>query len=256
MWWLVFPACTLAGESVELVTIEGGSFERGAGEWAPPEERPERTLTIGPFEVMRSEVTRELFREIVRRDPSPRDDCGPTCPVASVSFLDAVTFANRLSRRDGLTPAYVVKRNEVRWLPGADGYRLLTEAEWEYVANAGTDTVFAGGADPDRYAWTDRNLGGSPHPVCSLEPNAFGLCDLSGNVAEWVWDRYDPRAYAHATSTDPWGPETGTDRVHRGGAFDRHAIDARITAREHDEPSTRRPGLGFRLARSTRFPPP
>lgn len=237
-------------EGVELVRVPAGSFLRGSGQGAPIEERPQRPVTIRDLLVMRQEVTQGLWTRISGQNPSHYAACGERCPVEGITWSEAVTFANALSKREGLSPAYKVKKDgSVHWRPKADGYRLLTEAEWEYVARGGRRTTFAGGDDAGQVAWTRDNSGERTHPVCTRPANPLGLCDLSGNVAEWVWDWYAPDAYATARATDPTGPERGTVRSVRGGAHDRAADAARVSARSSAPPTTANGSIGLRLAR-------
>ena len=121
---------------------------------------------------------------------------GPTTRSSSVSWIDAVSYCNRLSEREGLEPAYDQKP-ETAELRQGNGYRLPTEAEWEYACRAGSLRRYSFGDDPtdlDRHAWYLQNSGDQTHPVGRLEPNAFGLFDMHGNVKEWCFDAFSPLA--------------------------------------------------------------
>ena len=186
----------------------------------------------------------------MQANPSRFQGCGGTCPVESVSWFDAVQFANRLSTREGLKPAYrVSSKGGVRWNRRADGYRLLTEAEWEYAARGGQPFPVAGG-EPADVAWTSENAGGSTHPGCTQAPNGLGLCDMSGNVREWVWDWYDADAYVSVPAEQTTGPEAGLLRVVRGGGWDLDASHARVARRDGRAPGDVSDGVGLRLGRS------
>lgn len=159
-------------------------------------------------------------------------------PVTDVSWLDAVRFCNRLSEEAGLRPCYTLGDDrdglEVTCDWSADGYRLPTEAEWEYACRAGTSAVRYG--ELDEIAWHRGNSGGEVHEVGTRAPNAWGLHDLIGNVWEWCWDLYDPEVY-------------GPYRVFRGGsAFD---VDraCRASCRRKSHPTFHIDDLGFRVAR-------
>lgn len=152
-----------------------------------------------------------------------------------MSWLDAILFCNNLSQRGGLTPAYVVNGDDIEWDTTADGYRLPTEAEWEFACRAGTSGPRYGSLDA--IAWYRNNCDGRVHEVGGKEPNAWGLYDTLGNVWEWCWDIYDPEVY-------------GTYRVLRGGGwFDEH-WSCRASVRRRSHPTYRIDDVGFRIARS------
>jgi len=135
-------------------------------------------------------------------------------------------------------------------VPGATGYRLPTEAQWEFAAKGGIhpgDFTFSGSDDPDEVAWHRDNSGGRTREVGGLAPNALGLYDMSGNVWEWVWDWWG--AYTSKDKTDPTGASSGSDRVICGGCWDVSAGFAHSVLRYFDYPSYRLNVLGFRLAR-------
>jgi formylglycine-generating enzyme required for sulfatase activity len=143
-------------------------------------------------------------------------------PVVLVAWDDAISYCNWRSEKEGLPPAYIIKGSEVRMDLSAKGYRLPTEAEWEFAARGGQDgarhyTKYAGSDDFDEVAWCSRNSGNGPHPVGQKRPNALGLYDMSGNVDQWCWDLYG--AYPSAPQVDPVGGHTGIGRVRRGGSW-------------------------------------
>lgn len=161
---------------------------------------------------------------------------GALLPATDVAWWDAVRFCNTLSQREGLRPAYTLGDDDsAAWARDADGYRLPTEAEWEYACRAGTDGPRYGALDD--IAWYRTTSDGRVHEVGTKAPNPWGLHDVIGNVWEWCWDLYDPEVY-------------GTYRVLRGGGwFDEH-WSCRASVRRRSHPTLRIDDVGFRLARS------
>ncbi len=171
-------------------------------------------------------------------------------PVTQVTWRDAVHFCNWLSEHEKFKPCYT-KDSAGNWilLAAGDGYRLPTEAEWEFACRAGTNTLFSFGDDPaqlDAYAWFAQNSEGRPQAVGRKRPNPFGLYDMHGNVLEWCHDYYAPDYYAQSPRLNPFGPDSGTAHVARGGSwFDRHGVDCRSAFRlAHAGRNDRR---GFRV---------
>lgn len=155
-------------------------------------------------------------------------------PVVSVSWLDAVRFCNAASKQAGFSPAYEVSEAEVAWQVSADGYRLPTEAEWEYSCRAGTIGPHYGLLD--KIAWTSQDNLDDPRPVGMKIPNGFGMYDMLGNVWEWCWDYLDPARY-------------GDYRVFRGGGYADKAWSVRASTRRGGAPGMHHSDLGFRIAR-------
>jgi formylglycine-generating enzyme required for sulfatase activity len=207
-----------------------------------------------------TEVTQGEWQAVMGSNQSHFTDCGENCPVEQVSWEDAVGYANALSRREGLPECYTPESTFTGL--GCRGYRLPTEAEWEYAARAGTtegdllptewEWKWAGttGATSGKLAdvaWFDENTNQTTRPVRQKLPNAWGLYDMRGNVWEWTGDWYDTYP---GTVTDPTGPALGSGRVFRGGSYDGHARCARTANRRYDAPDIRVSSLGFRLAKS------
>jgi formylglycine-generating enzyme required for sulfatase activity len=240
-----------------MVMVEGGTFLQGSAE-APyaTTERVHET-TVSSFLIASTETTQALWREVMSANPAKfkSDDR----PVDTVSWLDAVKFCNELSVRDGLTPAYVFVGSSVEWKRDADGYRLPTEAEWEYAARGGRygadaetplkKAPYSGGTDADAVAWFDRNSGKSSQPVARKAANQLGLFDMSGNVWEWCWDWYGE--YPKESGVDPIAPSNGSNvRVMRGGAWFTPLNLLRVTYRYWNAPTFKVNSVGFRLARN------
>ncbi len=229
---------------MEFVLIQAGTFQMGSPATEPgrdDDEGPVHQVTISQqFYLGKYEVTQGQWQAVMGNNPSTHSRCGRTCPVEMVSWEDTQAFIAALNRQED---AYV--------------YRLPTEAEWEYAARAGTQTVYHFGnaaSDLALYAWYgELELFGSIHPVGQKRPNAWGLHDMHGNVWEWVADWYDE--YPHGSVTDPRGPSTGALRVHRGGSWDDAAHLCRAATRRGESSTTRHfrgrsYDLGFRLART------
>ncbi len=206
---------------MRFVSLSGGEFTRGsdpAEQGHQPWEAPRHRAAVEPFLIAETEVT-EAHWQAVRGGTG-----GDARPRGSVTWCDAVQFANALSRVEGLTEAYSGAQNcaaggAVTWLPGADGFRLPTEAEWEFAARAGTATRFwSGDTDDDllRVGAVDRNAA-DREPVGRKAANAFGLYDVHGNVWEWVWDPFV--LYGDEPVPAPELAPGGARRVARGGGY-------------------------------------
>lgn len=173
-----------------LVPVPGGSATLGS----PPNEEGryadevQVNVTLPGFWIGRTAVTQAQWKSVMGNNPSRFNAGGDERPVESVSWHDVIGFCNTLSAKVGLPPAYAVEGKIVRWI-GGPGYRLPTEAEWEYACRAGT--TGSRYDNTDRIAWYHENSNGTTHPVAQKEPNAWGLYDMIGNVWEWCWDEYN-----------------------------------------------------------------
>ncbi|MEN3027601.1 MAG: SUMF1/EgtB/PvdO family nonheme iron enzyme, partial [Chlorobiota bacterium] len=243
-----------------MVLLPGGRFQQGSQRDLAEQPVREVELTV-PIWVCTTEVTQELWTAVMGYNPSWVRD--PRRPVENITWWEAVDFCNRLSLRHGLRPCYLRSGDSVIWDRAANGYRLPTEAEWEYACRAGTTTdTYAGdlrqpwgGCDEEEplleeLAWYCRNSNDRTHPVGQKRPNGFGLYDMLGNVAEWCWDWYSSTAYASTPAQDPAGPPLGDRRVVRGGAWSTGSFVVRSAARVPFSPWYRGPAVGFRLVRS------
>lgn len=191
------------------------------------------TVEVRPYLLAAVPVTASWYAHVTGGDPAPGDDR----PVVDVSWWDAVGFCNALSERSGLRPAYRLDpaAETVTWDEAATGYRLPTEAEWEYACRAGTSGPRYGGLDA--IAWYDANAADGPHPVGGKAANAWGLHDMLGNVWDWCWDHYDPDVY-------------GEYRVLRGGGWADAHWSCRASVRRRSHPRLRLDDVGFRVART------
>ncbi len=261
----------------EMVHIPAGNFMMGAledDEDAYDDEKPRHKVTLTrDFLMGKYAVTQALWQSVMGSNPSHRK--GANRPVECVSWFDCVAFCNKLSEQEGLTPAYDglgdyqvgddqnMGEDEIESLSAgitcnwnAKGYRLPTEAEWEYSARGGEYHKYSGSDNVDEVAWCDDNSGGQTHPVGQKKPNNFGLYDMSGNVWEWCWDRmeYDEEyeiggdsVYRHGPVTDPYGSAVGSRRVYRGGDWYGRPMFVLSSFRNDDDPAHRYGIIGFRI---------
>jgi len=195
------------------------------------------------------EVTQGEYQAVMGQNPS-RYKASADRPVERVSWLDAVRFCNNLSEREGEKRHYQIHSDKVT-VAGNNGYRLRTEAEWEYACRAGRSTVYPFGGDAGalgKYAWNGLNSEGKTHPVGQKWANAWGLYDMLGNVSEWCADGHEEHYYASSPAADPPGPSGASLRVFRGGCWGSLAWLCRPAVRGRAEPGGRSPNLGFRVA--------
>ena len=253
-----------------FVLLDPGTFTMGclAGRddvdgGCDADESPAHDVTLTRYTWMaQTETTQGQFEALMGYNPSYFSTdgvggyCGPDCPVETVSWHEAAAFANALTAGTGLTPCYTCTGSgETAECTPEDpyactGYRLPTEAEWEYAARAGQDYAFAGSDVAADVAWYDANSGGMTQPVAAaqVQANGWDLYDMSGNVQEWTWDWYAP--YLSPSVSDPAGPSSGASRVYRGGDWISPAGFAGVARRSPFAPGNRSYNLGFRLARS------
>ncbi len=203
------------------------------------DEGTQRTweVELDPFLLSSVHLTRADARAILGEVPEAA--AGPETPVTEISWNDSVRLCNRLSEAAGLRPCYSghagVDAEEVVVDGNADGYRLPTEAEWEYACRAGSTEPRYG--ELDRIAWHLGNSGDEIHDVGTRAPNAWGFFDMIGNAWEWCWDVFDPQVY-------------GPYRVFRGGGFADRPRGCRASCRRKSHPTLRIEDVGLRLART------
>lgn len=271
---------------LELVLIEPGEFNMGSPNGEPgrrADELEHKVYISKPFLMGAYEVAQDEFEKTMKASPSwfakkgggedkVRQFDTSRFPVERVTWFDAIEFCNRLSKQDGYEPYY--KMTEVKledgWIreakvvmAGGNGFRLPTEAEWEYCCRAGTTTPFHYGrastgvesnvkaVPPTGYAAPPRvpDLNRTAR-VGSYKPNRWGLYDMHGNVAEWCWDLYDKDYYANSPKSDPQGPDKGTHRILRGGNWLISNGSCRSASRFFHTPNEATYYGGFRVART------
>jgi formylglycine-generating enzyme required for sulfatase activity len=217
----------------EMVLVPAGTFTMGDRS-DRPDETP-HSISVGAFYVDKVPVTQELYEKVMGVNPSKRK--APKHPVERTQWTDAVRFCNKCSELDGLTLCYDLNTWECNF--AANGYRLPTEAEWEYACRAGSSGKYCfGDAENDlpQYAWFKSNSQGKPQPVGQKQPNHWGLHDVHGNVWQWCNDWYSESYYAESPADNPHGPAAGKMRVLRGGAWDSTADKCRSAYRHKEFP--------------------
>lgn len=246
------PSCAPEGMTpMRTVSVPAGTFTMGCDPMrdgvCQGDETPITPVTLTrPLLVGIYEVTQAEYEVLIRQNPSRLGGC-PSCPVEQVTWREALTWCNTRSEADGLTPAYDLDGEEVRWRSEANGWRLPTEAEWEYLARGGEEWPYAGSSRREDVAWYEGNSGGRHHPVGEKPANAFGLHDMSGNVWEWTWSRR--WTYPGTPLIDPEGGATGADGVVRGGAWADFASGTRVAYRGFPPITNKDVMVGFRVVR-------
>jgi formylglycine-generating enzyme required for sulfatase activity len=215
-----------------MVQLPGGRFTMGDKDEvdAVPHE-----VVVSSFCIDKYLVTQEEYERVMGKNPSRWK--ADKNPVEQVRWSDAVRYCNARSRAEGLEPCYDLETWQCNF--DAEGYRLPTEAEWEYACRAGTDTAYFFGDAPSKlpdYAWFEDNAGGQPRPVGQKLPNPWGLYDMHGNVWEWCNDFYKVDYYQQAPQENPKGPKTGETKVVRGGAWKFSADSCRSGYRYNEDP--------------------
>ncbi|HUU26709.1 MAG TPA: SUMF1/EgtB/PvdO family nonheme iron enzyme, partial [archaeon] len=214
-------------QGITLISLPGGSFQMGQ---EGTSSVPVHTVTLDPFWIAQTEVTQGQYRAVTGGNPSHFTG-NDSLPVETVNWDDAVRFCNYLSKLAGLDTCYNTRTRECDFTK--NGFRLPTEAEWEYAARAGTKFWYYTGyfeKDLARAAWYKTNSKGTTHPVAQKEPNVWGLYDMHGNVYEWCNDSWID--YTIESQTNPTGgPVTAITRIFRGGSYDSQAVASRSAAR-------------------------
>jgi formylglycine-generating enzyme required for sulfatase activity len=241
--------------SIYFIGVQGGSIERSGS----------ADMTVSSFRMSMNEITGEQYAAVVgRADPSGFAIIGGDNPVEQITWYDAVDFCNKLSVLDELIPVYTItNRTPLIGYPitaaavsadwSANGYRLPTEAEWEFAARGGNGhgiyyTNYSGSYEINDVAWYYFNSNDSTHPVGLRNANSLGFKDMSGNVWEWCWD-LETSLPLYGGHTDYRGAASGTNRVVRGGCWSDFSENCRVDVRASDDPSCWSQYTGFRVVR-------
>ncbi len=241
---------------IELIYMQGGTFNMGSidGDY---EEEPVHNVKINNIFIGKYEVTYSQYMEFVADTGMEyyarnkwRDD---NKPVINITWYDALEFCNWLSLKELYSPYYTIRDGSVYINPESNGYRLPTEAEWEYAASGGqmdNGTEYSGSNNPDTVSWYRDNSGRETHLIGGKVQNRLGLFDMSGNVWEWCWDWYDEDYYLNSTEISPIGPTMGYYKIVRGGSWDSDDFYLRCTARGFAAPDNYDTDIGFRVVRN------
>jgi formylglycine-generating enzyme len=282
---IIFPAAAEKNAQFKMpdnfILVEGGSFDmgdeigdgqKGNGE---NDEGPVHKMNVGSFWIGKFEVTQKEWAEITGEVPSDGAGTGDNFPVYHISWYDCIEYCNRVSEKAGLKPYYninkskkdkynVNKYDDIKWIvtvnEGSDGFRLPTEAEWEFAARGGLKskkTKYSGSNIINEVAVYEGNSGNKTSPVGSKKPNELGIYDMSGNVWEWCWDTYD--RYPGNTDKAKFYSKIENSkknymnyRALRGGAYNYEDVNCRVSNRTGHGANLRTDHYGIRLARSQR----
>lgn len=246
---------------LDMVKVEGGKFLMGSKDdnrIAENDEQKQHEVKVNSFEINKLEVSVWEWKDYCKKTKQemplkPTWGWSDNNPITNVTWYDAIKYCNWLSKEDGLTPAYKLAGPNVICDFNSNGYRLPTEAEWEFAAKGGNkskSSFFAGGNNSNDIAWFIKNSDRKPHSVGTKLPNELGIHDMSGNVWEWCWDWYNKDYYKIEDADNPKGPIRGEKRTVRGGSWDSQENYLRSANRISTSPDKTNEFYGFRIART------
>jgi sulfatase modifying factor 1 len=258
---ILFSGLTIAGEKtfittnldMEFVLVTGGTFKMGNNfdEAGFEDELPVHEVTVSDFYISTYEVTQSEWEAVMGSNPSTFK--GKMKPVENISWFDAIKFCNKLSIKEGLKPCYEIKRNNnvvCDWT--ANGYRMPTEAEWEFAAIGGNESqgyLYSGSNSIDEVGFYKGNSMSMSHQTGSKKPNELRIYDMSGNVWEWCWDWYT-NSYRDLITNNPRGVEFGVERCRRGGSWAQISKSSRSSNRLGTPPELKFNYVGLRLVKN------
>ena len=244
-----------------MVRVEGGTYKMGSKDsdkTADNDEQKQHDVTIKTFEISKFEVTVWEWKQYTKANKlkmplKPEWGWQDNYPINGITWEEAIAYCNWLSKKEKLQPVYSKQGPNYVCNFKANGYRLPTEAEWEFAAKGGIKSKgykFSGGNDANEVAWHKAISKNSPHTVGTKLPNELGLYDMSGNVWEWCWDWYNKDYYKIEKGDNPKGPEMGERKCVRGGSWDSQVNYLRPANRISTPQNKTHEFYGFRVARS------
>ncbi len=249
----------------DMVDVEGGEFYMGNINSGEADESPEHKITLSDFSVAKKEVTFDEYDLFCKNTSYPLPDDGGfgrgQHPVMNVSWMGAVLYCNWLSKKHRFDKYYLIESDSsgtvqfkgINTEGEGNGYRLPTEAEWEYMATGGAESegyAYAGSNVLQEVAWYAETTDARPHEVGTAKANELGIFDLNGNAWEWCYDYYGNNYYGKSPEENPTGPEEGDSRVYRGGSFNSAESFCRTTRRFNFAQNIHKGSVGFRLIKS------
>lgn len=246
----------------EMILVEGGKYMMGSNSTLAANEKPAHEVMVNSFYMAKTECTFQEFDAFCKATGwrLPDDDYKwgrGNRPVLDVKWVDALMYCNWLSQQENLTQCYQIEFKgstiKVECSFEANGYRLPTEAEWEYAARGGNKSKgfnASGSNNVDEIAWYNGNSNNKSQPVGLKKPNELGIHDLNGNVWEWCWDWYDEKYYSGSPKDNPKGPKSSKYRVLRGGSWNYLGSFCTVTQRYLLVPDHRSCFYGFRVVRT------
>ncbi|SFA71068.1 Formylglycine-generating enzyme, required for sulfatase activity, contains SUMF1/FGE domain [Flavobacterium swingsii] len=246
---------------IQMVKVEGGKFLMGSpdeNKIAENDEQKQHEVTVGNFEINKLEVSvwewKQYCKKTKKKMPAKQVwGINDNYPITNITWNEAIAYCNWLSKQDGYKPAYTVVGPNIICDFTANGYRLPTEAEWEYAAKGGKkskNNIFSGSNISNDIAWQQNNSDKKPHAVGTKLANELGIYDMSGNVWEWCYDWYNKDYYKSEDGNNPTGPIRGEKKSVRGGSWDSKESYLRTSNRISTTPNRTYEFYGFRLART------